>query len=135
MILKIQINWKSFWYSSFLWKFNIKVKNPPSFLAIPPFSPTSSLSRKIFHPHPYCQIWGSQSPPPPPPFVKGGGGVGTMVRKRTLKHLPNLTNHLANHLARSVRLQTKWLWVPALFQSLNYQIFHLIWARSFLTFR
>ena len=34
MILKIQKNWKSFWYSSFLWKFNIKVKNHPPPLPI-----------------------------------------------------------------------------------------------------
>ena len=54
-----------FWYSSFLWKFKIKVKNPPLSKQSPPFL------EKIFHSHPYCQIWGSQSPPP---FVKGGRG-------------------------------------------------------------
>ena len=45
MILKIQTNWKSFWCYSFLWKFKIKVKNPP----LPKQSSLSSnpfLSRK-----------------------------------------------------------------------------------------
>ena len=30
---------------------------------IPLFSPTPPSLEKIFHPHPYYQIWGSQSPP------------------------------------------------------------------------
>ena len=55
----------------FLWKFNIKVKNPPlpsPFLGDPPpFSSIPPFQEKTFYPHPYCQIWGSQYPP----FVKG----------------------------------------------------------------
>ena len=39
MILKIQTNWKSCWYSSILWKSNMKVKNPP-------LKSNPSLSRK-----------------------------------------------------------------------------------------
>ena len=35
----------------------------------------------------------------------------------------------------SVHLQTKWLWVRILLLSLKLQIWHLIWARSSLTFR
>ena len=66
--LKFQTNWKSFLYSTFLWKFNIKVKNPP----LPPLSSIPPFLQKIFHPHPYCKIWGSQSPLPP--FIKGMGG-------------------------------------------------------------
>ena len=83
MILKIQTNWKSSWYSSFLWKFNIKVKNPP-FLSNPPFSPTPPFLQKIFHPHPYCPIWGIQSPP----FVKGRGGVRTMNMQQIYRRTP-----------------------------------------------
>ena len=78
MILKIQTNWKSFWYSSFLRKFNIKVNNPPPPLSKQslPFCPTSPFLENIFHPHPYCQIWGGQFPPPP----LYGEGVHTMLR-------------------------------------------------------
>ena len=37
----------------------------PPFQTIPLFGPTLPFLEKIFHPHPYCQIKGSQS---------GGGG-------------------------------------------------------------
>ena len=40
----------------------------------PTFSPTSPFLEKIFDPHPYCQIRGTQ--PLPPPFTKGGEGRG-----------------------------------------------------------
>ena len=45
-------------------------------------------------------------------------------------------NHLAS-LAKwlSVRLRMKWLWVRVPLQSLNHQIWRLLRARSFLTFR
>ena len=42
-------------------KFMSKQRIPP-FYTIPPFSPTLPFLEKIFHPHPYCQIRGSQSP-------------------------------------------------------------------------
>ena len=59
MILNSQTNWKSFWYSSLSWKFNITVKNPPLSKQSPFFSPTPPFLEKIFHPHLYCKIWGN----------------------------------------------------------------------------
>ena len=71
MILKIKTNWKSFWCFSSSWKFNIKVKNPPTLWTILPYSPTSPFLEKTFHPDPYYQIWGSQ---PRSHFIKGWWG-------------------------------------------------------------
>ena len=38
-----------------------------------PFLTIAPFLEKIFHPHPYCQIRGTQSPL----FIKGGGGGGS----------------------------------------------------------
>ena len=55
-----------------------------------------------------------------------------LVRKRTVNHLAKLAS-LAKWL--SAPLQTKWLWVRLLLQSLKLQISRLFRARSSLTFR
>ena len=55
-----------------------------------------------------------------------------LVHKRTLNHLAKLAK-LAKWL--SVRLRTKWLWVPILLLSLKLQVWRLLRARSSLTFR
>ena len=70
MILKIQTNWKSFWYSSFLWKFNIKVNN----LSPPPFLSNPSLSRKYISSPPLLPNLRKSTPP------LYGEGVRTMLR-------------------------------------------------------
>ena len=51
------------------------------------------------------------------------------VLKTQLNHLASLAKWL------SVRLRTKWLWVRIPLLSLKLQIWRLLWARSFLTFR
>ena len=51
------------------------------------------------------------------------------VLKTQLNHLASLAKWL------SVRLRTKWLWVAIMLLSLKLQIWRLLWARSFKTFK
>ena len=43
-----------------------------------PFLTIAPFLEKIFHPHPYCQIRGTQSPL----FIKGGGEEGEVLTMR-----------------------------------------------------
>ena len=52
-----------------------------------------------------------------------------LVPERTLNYLASLAKWL------SVQLRTKWLWVRIPLLSLKLQVWHLVRARSFLTFR
>ena len=47
---------------SFVKKFDAKAKSPPPFSKQFPFSPTPPFLEKIYHPHPYCHTWGTQTP-------------------------------------------------------------------------
>ena len=69
--------------------------------------------------------------------TSGSNGIRThnhLVHKPTLNHLARLASlpKLAKWL--SVRLGTKWLWVQISLLSLKVQIWHLLRARSSLTF-
>ena len=61
LILGIQKNWKVLYiflpYKNFMSKQRIL-----PFIKNPPFSPTPPFLGKIFHPNPFCQIRGTQSP-------------------------------------------------------------------------
>ena len=50
-------------------------------------------------------------------------------------HTTQLENLASLATSLSVRLRTRWLWVRILLLSLELQIWHLLRARSFLTFR
>ena len=68
-------------YFCLFWKYFMSKQRILPFLNNPPFCPTPTYLEKIFHPHPDCQIRGSQ-----PPLFKGGHSKYGCYTYKTWNH-------------------------------------------------